>query len=259
MKVIKIKTGKNIRDLGGQYQNVKIKEGMLIRGTALLHTSLEDQKILVNDNHMRTIIDLRSTDEQNIDKELDIPGTTHISMPVFEREKQGVSHTEKEKKKKNSMELYRNLPQMKDIYVDMVQGLSLENIAKIIKRVVNAKDEEYGIYFHCSEGKDRTGIIAAILLLILGVSRKEILKDYLYTNRVNNKKAFKYYMSLKYLHFHAIFALKVGRMFIAKKQYLNVLFDVIDNKYNGEQNFFNEAMGLTIEEIKGFKKKMIIS
>ena len=38
--------------------------------------------------------------------------------------------------------------------------------------------------FHCSAGKDRTGILAATVLDVLGVGREEIVNDYLATNEV---------------------------------------------------------------------------
>jgi protein-tyrosine phosphatase len=37
--------------------------------------------------------------------------------------------------------------------------------------------------FYCVAGKDRTGVIAALLLAVLGVSRKDILRDYDKTNK----------------------------------------------------------------------------
>jgi protein-tyrosine phosphatase len=37
--------------------------------------------------------------------------------------------------------------------------------------------------FHCSAGKDRTGLGAALILTALGVSRDEILADYVATDR----------------------------------------------------------------------------
>lgn len=255
MKVIRLKNAKNIRDLGGQYSTVKLKEGMLIRGTALLHLSEEDKHSLVNTYNVKTIVDLRSSEEQQEDVEQDIPSAVHLSLPVFEREQQGISHNENEKA--DRMHIYKKLPQMKDIYREMVHGESLDNIGKIIKKIVTSKPEEFGIYFHCSEGKDRTGVIAAILLLLLGVTRKEIVQDYLYTNKVNNKKAFKYYMAIKYLKFKPVFALKVGRLFIAKKLYINQLFKIIYDEYQGEEKFFSEAMKLTKEEIDNFRSLMI--
>ena len=35
---------------------------------------------------------------------------------------------------------------------------------------------------HCTSGKDRTGWAAALLLLLLGVSREDVMQDYLLTN-----------------------------------------------------------------------------
>lgn len=36
--------------------------------------------------------------------------------------------------------------------------------------------------FHCTAGKDRTGVAAFLILSALGVSEKQIVEDYLYTN-----------------------------------------------------------------------------
>jgi protein-tyrosine phosphatase len=36
----------------------------------------------------------------------------------------------------------------------------------------------YPIYFHCTYGRDRTGVLAAVILLALGASREDILLEY---------------------------------------------------------------------------------
>ena len=43
---------------------------------------------------------------------------------------------------------------------------------------------EAPLLFHCSAGKDRTGVAAALILLALGVPREVVLQDYLLTNQV---------------------------------------------------------------------------
>lgn len=256
MKIIKLENNKNIRDIGGHYKDVNLKEGMLIRGRTLRELTDEQKSFLVNECHVKTIIDLRSHDEQNEEPELVIEGTNYELIPIFERQKAGISH--KTDEKYGVLQIYRTLPTMDQIYYDMLHGLSLENIGIVINRIVKGKDDEFGFYFHCSEGKDRTGLIAAILLLILGVSRKEIVKDYLITNKTNNKKAFKYYMNIKYRHFDALFALKVGRTFLAKKKYINVLFEVIDDEFGSLNNFLFDGLKLNQNDIDEFKNKMII-
>ncbi len=39
--------------------------------------------------------------------------------------------------------------------------------------------EAYPIYFHCTLGRDRTGIVGALLLLTLGASRETVMQEYL--------------------------------------------------------------------------------
>jgi protein-tyrosine phosphatase len=39
--------------------------------------------------------------------------------------------------------------------------------------------DAYPIYFHCTFGRDRTGVVAALLLLSLGVSRDDVMEEYL--------------------------------------------------------------------------------
>lgn len=41
---------------------------------------------------------------------------------------------------------------------------------------------ETPVVFHCTAGKDRTGVAAALILLALGVPREQVLQDYLLTN-----------------------------------------------------------------------------
>lgn len=44
------------------------------------------------------------------------------------------------------------------------------------------KDNRLPIYFHCAQGKDRTGFLATLFQALLGVSKEDILRDYLLSN-----------------------------------------------------------------------------
>jgi protein-tyrosine phosphatase len=39
----------------------------------------------------------------------------------------------------------------------------------------------YPLVFHCAAGKDRTGIVSLVILSLLGVSREDIIADYMRT------------------------------------------------------------------------------
>ena len=53
MKVIKLKNNKNMRDIGGVYKNVTLREGMLIRGKTLINLTGEQQSILIYKHHQK--------------------------------------------------------------------------------------------------------------------------------------------------------------------------------------------------------------
>lgn len=50
----------------------------------------------------------------------------------------------------------------------------------LIFRTLVATD--YGVLFHCRTGKDRTGLVAALILTALGVSREDVMTDFLLSN-----------------------------------------------------------------------------
>lgn len=52
-------------------------------------------------------------------------------------------------------------------------------IRDVITFICSLKEEEYPLYIHCRSGKDRTGIIVGVLLLILGFPFDIAVKEYL--------------------------------------------------------------------------------
>jgi protein-tyrosine phosphatase len=55
------------------------------------------------------------------------------------------------------------------------------NASESIAKVFHAFGDRaaYPVYFHCTYGRDRTGVVGALLLLALGVSRQDVMTDYL--------------------------------------------------------------------------------
>lgn len=70
------------------------------------------------------------------------------------------------------------------LLADMYRGV-IDHSAEPIGRILAGMTEADGLpaVFHCHAGKDRTGVVAAILLEALGVDRQDILDDYELTAR----------------------------------------------------------------------------
>lgn len=245
---------RNVRDIGKKYQDVTIRPFMLIRGKSIAKFTREEVDFLKNELKVKTIIDLRSGKESDslnsYKREFNF-----YSQPVFDGLLPGMSHVEGELTI-DTIEQF--IPEMDVLYYQILHGEALENLARTVRFIVNLKEEDYSVYFHCAEGKDRTGLLAAILLMILGVSDKEIVEDYLLTNRVNRKKAYLYYLGAKYIKHRKNLAYKLRRIYVAKKEYIEVLFKVIKDEYLTKENFFYKAMKLSDEEIANFRKKLIV-
>jgi protein-tyrosine phosphatase len=76
------------------------------------------------------------------------------------------------------------VPDFKALYKDIVTD---EYCRSLLDKAVDIlrKNAENGkcTLFHCTAGKDRTGIVSMALLKSYGVSDEEIIRDYMRTNR----------------------------------------------------------------------------
>lgn len=58
---------------------------------------------------------------------------------------------------------------------------SRESIGQVFRTL--ADDNAYPVYIHCTWGRDRTGVVAALILTALGASRPDIMQEYLLSRR----------------------------------------------------------------------------
>lgn len=66
-------------------------------------------------------------------------------------------------------------------YISYIKPHNHKSIAKFFS--ILADENNYPVLFHCSAGKDRTGIMAALVLELAGVPRPIIMDDYLQSQR----------------------------------------------------------------------------
>ena len=72
---------------------------------------------------------------------------------------------------------YAHCTNMGEFYLEMARqkdyGKRITEALEVI-----ADSQNHPIVFHCAVGKDRTGMLAAVLLSLLGVAEKDIIEDY---------------------------------------------------------------------------------
>ena len=185
--VLPIKSVRNPRDIGGYVgsDGRKIRTHRLLRTGNISEITTADEQYLL-DYGLRTIIDLRSPAEckQNPDKELD--NVEHYACPLSAEDNTGGHGLDMSKEfAEYRKDQYAGFKLMCRRYHHHILSKSAKQSFHHIVELI-AENDDGAILYHCSEGKDRTGLVTIIILYILGVDMEVIRQDYLYSNYMLN-------------------------------------------------------------------------
>ncbi len=151
----------NTRELGGYLlkDGGQTKRNRFLRSDSLCGLTLEDRQIL-KEKGLSLVIDLRSEFEQEQAPDPKL-GVEHLSFPLLDQVNSGMSAS--------------GFPSdMGQVYIGL-----LDHSQNTIKRVFEAMADTAGcILFHCTAGKDRTGVTAMLLLDLAGADEDLIVEDY---------------------------------------------------------------------------------
>jgi protein-tyrosine phosphatase len=75
------------------------------------------------------------------------------------------------------------VPVVQDLMAELYRALVLDQSHRFAELFAHLLDADAPVVFHCTAGKDRTGVAAALILLALGVPRAVVQQDYLLTNQ----------------------------------------------------------------------------
>ena len=156
------------------------------------------------------------------------------------------------------MEHFPNIPSMPQMYLNMVsKENSLEALRNIFGLFMNeVVPGEKAALFHCSEGKDRTGIVAALIEDLVGVPRDLMLEDYMLSNEAFEARNKKYYYGTR-LIMRKKKADDFRNTYQASEFMLTDMLDYLEKTYGGTEGFFREALGFSDSDIAAFKKKIL--
>ena len=201
---------KNFRDLGGipAADGKSVCYGKLYRSGHLGKIKPEVAEKLRDRKGLRTVVDLRAPAELSHKRDIVPEGVDYLHLPPLTDEQNpavtrhtGPSILKKIMKVEGGARTY-----LSDTYRTMI---SSEPSLRALREFFDVLLEDGGaVLWHCTQGKDRTGVVAAAILLALGVDRDEIMRDYMRTNRSCRFKNFWIFLAL------LLFA-QIGLLYIA--------------------------------------------
>lgn len=228
----------NVRDLGGlpTVDGRATRPGRLFRADGvnrLAGGDLEKAKAL----GLRTVIDLRTTGE--IERGGRYPVEEHPvdwhHLPIIQR----MWSDDALQATTGAADFLR------DRYIDM-----LSDGAGSLARIVELVADGHPALFHCAAGKDRTGVVAAMLLGLVGVPHEEIATDYHAT--AGAMGAFVDWLTVTYPEAMDSMTSQPPEYLEAPREAMTSFLEHVDDRY-GSMEGFVAALGVgssTVERLR---------
>lgn len=223
----------NFRDLGGLPVDGggTTQWGRIFRSDTLQELTDVDVKTIRDDIGLALIVDLRTTREIAAEGRgpLEQESIDWINLPFIA-----------------DLEVTDEVPDAveRDVLADYVH--MLDTAGAVIAEAVDAAVTASGpVVFHCAAGKDRTGILAALLESLAGVPREVIVGDYELTNQVIERICER----LARFDTYANVRVNPWTHFQCKREVMTGFLDVLDERHGGAVGWAQE-MGIDVERVR---------
>lgn len=228
----------NFRDIGGHetsdYRTVK--RGLVYRSDHLSRLTEKDQQLL-QCLRFKIVIDLRTVREQQNAPDLLPPdGSIRLqSMPV---QVNNFDPATVMYRLKTGDDAWLSM----DFFIKLYQSY-LDDFGPVWGKVLNlaASSHNLPLVFHCTGGKDRTGICAALLLKALGVPDASIIADHDLSNVYNTERLQPIYAKFAAI---GIGAERIAPYLQAPIEPLTGMFDHLKKKYGTIEDYLLTKAGL---------------
>ena len=228
----------NCRELGGMplAGGKTFRKGIFLRSGSPEWLN-EEQILEVKDYGVKTVIDLRGIEELKGTGNpfAEDPDVKFYNIPLLN----GDPNNDDDK----TLE-FITTHTLGDYYVIIGEEMG-DRLAEIMRVLLNTDGL---ILFHCAHGKDRTGVVAAILYLLSGASREDIITNY----------AISYEYLKDFLDpFMRRMPENIRHILRSDAHNMVTFLDYVNSKWNGDIANLLLANGLTSGEIEALREKCI--
>ncbi len=119
-------------------------------------------------------------------------------------------------------------------------------------------DDHVPLLFHCTAGKDRTGLAAALILISLGVSEEIAMNDYLLTATYTHDVVESVLTVMRFNYDFQIDLDEVRPMMSVRREFLQSAFDGIREEFGDFDRYFTEALRLTPARRDALRARLVV-
>lgn len=232
----------------------RVRDDMLVR-TARLSTASSADLARLRGLGVTAVVDLRLVPETHANPDLRMPGVAYVNTPMASDQVTADYPT--------LLQLFGYLRDHDDAHAQMEAGYAkivtdVQQRASLAQFVQTAVATPGAVAFHCSMGKDRTGVAAAVMLSALGVSRTFIDADYMYSNVPNAHHMRR--LNEKLVEHGGNETMRRNLMALAatNTDYLDADFNAINNEFGDTQHFVCDGLGLGDAGLARMRAKFLV-
>ena len=257
----------NARELGGFTAGAgRIKRGRLLRTASLSAISAEDIDALCTLYKAAYIVDLRMSFERKTAPDPEVPGAKNRFLPVMEYEDFPGFEPEFLKvladpdvDRFEMMKMAVEMGTFSDkIYVNFLTGERGKSAYRGFFDCLMSLPEGRSILWHCTDGKDRTGIASMLVLAALDVDEKTIMEDYMLTNEYNAKRIAAARAGFERMdltpEFMEIALFGAGAVY---EYYMTNALDALKKSYGSLKGYLSEELCVGTAECEALKDKFL--
>jgi protein-tyrosine phosphatase len=241
----------NFRDIGG----IRTEDGRQVRWGKIYRSGKLEKLKEEEFNAMRalgikTVVDLR-TDGEVHDSPDNVPeneGVDWVHIPISGITDEELERTNKEIRKQSAEE-FDGAGKMETV-MERFADQGAQDFAKVFRLLLD--EDKHSLVYHCTAGKDRTGLLTALILSSLGVSEEVIMQEYLLSNYYRYDKIER--NARLGAHILGIETEASRAIMDVRPSYLNSSFTFIKSKYGSIQNYLQEGLGLSAEDLDKMKE-----
>ena len=253
-RYIKLEGASNFREIGGlKTQSGFMKSGLLFRSDDLSALSKNDLQTISRLN-LKTIIDLRTPNEIKYkpDKLPSANSIRIINIPFFHQKRDynqlQIMWFLITNSKKTNFEKF-----IKEHYLNNAFNRANE-VGKVFRII--SEEKNLPALVHCKAGKDRTGLISALIQLLAGVHRDTILEEYLATNFLMKSKMEKIEKIIRRMSLFRASPEKIKPLLEVHQEYLTDVIDQIFLRYGSIEKYLIDACRVDIDTIEKIKSQI---
>lgn len=245
----------NFRELGGYTgrNGRHVKYGVFYRSPALANLRTEEDRNRFLELGIKTVFDFRSEKERESAPDPKFDGIRYFALNAITEKDGSEVNFDLEAIAKSEEGMARVLEGVHESYGRL--PFSNDAYRALFQAIVS---DETPILFHCTAGKDRTGVAAALILTMLGVSREDVIKDYLLTNEYRSRgrqDLAKLFMKMGVDEENAVRISNIAAG--VKAESLISSLDAIEERYPSFEKYLETEYGIGAEELETIRNRYL--